>query len=100
MFDMSDVNFKTILNILSTIVPQCEVIAYGSRVKGTSHPGSDLNLLLKAKKQVNPMQLYSLKSAFEDSNLPFTVDILDWHSIPDQFKENIQPCFVIMQTGR
>jgi hypothetical protein len=40
-----------------------------------------------------------LKSAFEESNLPFSVDVLDWNAILDNFKENIKKNYDVIQRG-
>jgi predicted nucleotidyltransferase len=32
--------------ILATLLPEAEIIAYGSRVTGTAHEGSDLDLVV------------------------------------------------------
>jgi uncharacterized protein len=61
-----------------------------SRVNGVSHPGSDLDLVVIGKEKL-PWQLMArLKGAFEESDLPFTVDLLDWHAIPENFRKSIQ----------
>lgn len=69
--------------ILTEYLPDKEVIAYGSRVNGTSHDGSDLDLAVR-----NPLNLFqsvanlgNVREAFSESNLPILVDIIDWAHI-------------------
>ena len=42
--------------------------------------------------------LSSLKSEFENSAIPFIVDLLDWHRISPEFHRNIEKKFEIIQT--
>lgn len=80
-----------ISRILATHLPDAEVIAYGSRVTGTAHGGSDLDLV--ARNRHNPLlsvgNLGAVREAFSESNLPILVDIQDWSRIPDSFREEI-----------
>lgn len=39
----------------------------------------------------------SLKDAFSESDLPFTVDVLDWHTIPDSFRDVILRQYEVVQ---
>jgi len=80
-----------IQQILAIHLPETEVFAYGSRVSGTAHEGSDLDLV--ARNRLNPMlpagNLGEVRDAFTESNLPILVDIQDWARIPDSFRGEI-----------
>jgi predicted nucleotidyltransferase len=82
---------EIIRRILATHLPDAEVIAYGSRVTGKAHEGSDLDLV--ARNWHNPLlsagNLGAVREAFSESNLPILIDILDWSRIPDSFREEI-----------
>ncbi len=87
---------KMLLGILEAYVPDMQVLAYGSRVNGRSHPGSDLDLVV-----MNPLDpklfqknLGALREALSESNLPIHVDVLDWARIPDDFQEEIKKNYV------
>lgn len=77
--------------ILEHHLPDAEVLAFGSRVNGTSHDGSDLDLV--ARNCADPTKplpaLLDAKEAFSESNLPILVDILDWARIPEHFRQQI-----------
>jgi predicted nucleotidyltransferase len=81
-----------IRKILATHLPEAEVIAYGSRVTGTAHEGSDLDLV--TRNLSNPLlpvrNLGEIRDRFSESNLPILVDILDWAQIPDSFRNEIE----------
>ena len=82
-------------------VPDVEVLAYGSRVTGTAHEGSDLDLV--ARYPQNPhlsvRNLGRVRDAFTESALPILVDILDWSQIPDSFRDEISRTGVVIFPG-
>jgi len=74
-------------SILHQHLPNTQVWAYGSRVTGTASPASDLDLV--AHLENTGLSLTPAKTAFRDSNLPFSVDLLDWTTLPEHFKQGI-----------
>jgi len=99
MLDLTDKHFLAIVAILHKIVPDYEVWAYGSRTNGNGHAGSDLDLVIVGKGKITWQLMAKLKSAFEESNLPFSVDVLDWNGIPDNFKKSIRKKYEVIQKG-
>lgn len=97
--DVKEQHLRTLLRILRETVPRCEVWAFGSRVSGRSRAGSDLDIVLRGPDLIPLPQLGALREAFEESSLPFFVDILDWHAIPDSFRENIKKERILLQKG-
>ncbi len=87
---------KTILGLLKMYLPNVTVWAYGSRVKWTARPQSDLDMVafasLDQKRQVS-----DLVEAFEESTLPFRVDLFVWDEVPEQFRGNIESEHVTLQ---
>lgn len=87
-----------ILKILAAHLPAVEVVAYGSRVTGSAHEGSDLDLAVR--NIYNPLialrNLAEVRDAFSESNIPILVDILDWAQIPDSFREEIEQSGVVI----
>jgi predicted nucleotidyltransferase len=85
-------HLRLLLDILNHNTPGAEVWAYGSRVNGTAHEGSDLDLVLRDPSGLNrrQKQLWRLREALRESNLPMLVDVLDWARIPDDFRREIQ----------
>ena len=71
--------------LLREHLPDVEFWAYGSRVNGRSHDGSDLALALMTDEPLNIAQVAELKAAFTKSDLPFRVDVVDWASISESF---------------
>ena len=88
-------------HILATYLPEAEVLAYGSRVTGTAHEGSDLDLVVRNphKPMIPAYNLGEVRDAFSESNIPILVDILDWARIPDSFREEIERVGVVVFAG-
>ncbi len=100
MIDQIDLNpnhLATVKAILAEHVPECEVRAFGSRVTWTAKDYSDLDLAVVGEGPVDWRTLGRLKEAFEESDLPMRVDVLDWHAISDSFRDVIERGYVIVQ---
>jgi len=75
--------------ILAVHAPGVEARAFGSRVNGTPKDYSDLDLVLVGAAKLDAIVMESLREAFEESDIPFRVDIVDWHSISEEFRKII-----------
>ena len=85
--------------ILAEHVPECEVRAFGSRTTWTAGDYSDFDLAVVGEGPVDWRTLGRLKEAFEESNLPMRVDVLDWHAISESFREVIERDYEFIQRG-
>ena len=94
MIDLNPNHLATVERILTEHVPECEVRAFGSRATWTSKDYSDLDLAVIGKGPLDRRTLGRLKEAFEDSDLPIRVDVLDWHSISESFRKVIERDYV------
>ncbi len=77
-------------NILNCFVPEAEIIVFGSRIHGTAKPWSDLNLAIKVESLLDWKLLAEIKETFQESELPFRVDVLDWNDITESFRKAIE----------
>lgn len=82
--------------LLQEYLPETTVWAYGSRVKGTARPHSDLDLVAFASAQ-QQAAIAELKDAFDESDLPFRVDLFAWHEIPKSFHRTIAAAHSVLQ---
>ncbi len=95
MIDLSPIHRKIVDEILLRQLPaDACVYAFGSRVCGTAKPHSDLDLVIKGTSRIEKRILRELAAAFDDSDLPFRVDIIDWASITENFRAIIAPQIV------
>lgn len=98
MLDLNPDYLAIVRKILAEHVPDKTVWVYGSRVKGTAHAGSDLDLVvLDGKEKVTPEKLSALRAAFSESSSPILVDVMDWSSIPEAFKSEIEKRHEVLQ---
>lgn len=79
---------QIVLELIERHLPGTDVWAYGSRVQWTSRPESDLDLVVFSGADQSD-QVSDLREAFEESDLPFRVDVLVWDELPESFQEAI-----------
>ena len=94
LIDLDREQLDLLHTILKRHIPGKTVWAYGSRVEWKAGETSDLDLAVFS---CDPMEIYDLKEALEESDLLISVDVMDWESIPDDFKENIRRKYVMLQ---
>ncbi|MEK6777094.1 MAG: nucleotidyltransferase domain-containing protein, partial [bacterium] len=99
MIDIGPGHLKTVKRILAEHVPDCEVRAFGSRVTWTAKDYSDLDLAVVGREKLDAARLRRMKEAFEESDLPFRVDLLDWHRISESFRKVIEGQYEVVQKG-
>jgi predicted nucleotidyltransferase len=99
--DLKSGHLRLLVAILQKHAPGAEVWAYGSRVNGDGHEGSDLDLVVRNPDVLNQpqKQLYALRDALSKSNLPMLVDVVDWARIPEDFRREIQRQHVVVRTA-
>ncbi|MCY3708400.1 MAG: nucleotidyltransferase domain-containing protein [Caldilineaceae bacterium] len=97
MIDLSPNHLKTVRQILAEHVPACEVRAFGSRVTQSAKAYSDLDLAVVGDAALDRNTLARLKEAFEESDLPIQVDVLDWQEISQSFREIIARDYAVLQ---
>lgn len=74
---------------------QINVYVFGSRVKNTAKPLSDLDLCLKDSYEKSTIRM--LQEAFEESDLPFKVDIVVWSEISESFQKHIEKDLILLE---
>ena len=85
-------------DILHAHLPNVEVWAYGSRVSGNSHGGSDLDLVLRSpeQEQIPIRKLVDLEEALRETTIPFIVEARDWARLPESFHREIIRDYVVL----
>ena len=87
--------------LLRKHLPGVEVWAYGSRVNGRGHDGSELDLVARAPdlKKLPAGQLLDFEDAIRESTIPFLVEAHDWACLPGQSHREIERGYVVMSDG-
>ena len=86
---------RTVLALLNRHLPDTAAWACGSRVKGGSRPASDLDLVVFAGPKQSA-RVAELRDAFEESNLPFRVDLFVWDETPESFRKRIESKYEVL----
>lgn len=88
------------LNIVKSILQKYPYTfyAFGSRVKGTHRHLSDLDICFMENIPGNIIA--HIREDFEESNIPFTVDLVNWNTCDETFKSIIKPDLTIITTNK
>jgi len=95
--DITLPDLEIVQQILRENIPEYTVWAFGSRVSGTARKFSDLDIVLISDKPLETLRMALLRDAFSDSDLPFTVDIIEWSSTDDEFQRIIKKDYFVLQ---
>lgn len=85
MLKLSEKEWQIIKSILQKY--PFKFYAYGSRVKNKAKKYSDLDLCYK--EPIPDAIITKIHEEFEESNLPFKVELLNWHRCSPEFQESI-----------
>lgn len=99
MVDLPSRHIQTLLRLLAEHAPQAEVWAFGSRINGTGHEGSDLDIVLRnpADLTKSTKNFFELKEAIQESSLPILIEMHDWAHLPASFHTEISRRYVVLQ---
>lgn len=88
---LRDKDRDRLITIFDSLNGSFQVWAYGSRVSGSAHEGSDLDLVIRTS-DLNKLPLRDylrLVEEIRESNIPIVVELHDWARLPDVFHKNI-----------
>jgi len=97
MIDVSERHLETIKGILAEYAGGCEVRAFGSRINGTATKHSDLDLAIVGNGKLERRTKMLLREAFEESDLPFRVDVIDYNAVSESFRAIIDNDYQVVQ---
>ena len=89
---------RIVLHLVRAHLPDVAVWAYGSRVNGNARPHSDLDIVAFTAPGQNE-RVADLRHAFEESDLPFAIDLFAWDDLPESFHRHIERGYVVLQHG-
>lgn len=82
-------------------LPEAEVWICGSRVRGTAHETSDLDLVVRNPADLearNTAPLHRIRAVLREGNLPLLVDLRDWSSLNEAARRNSEECHAVLRT--
>jgi uncharacterized protein len=81
---------RLVLNVIRANLPQTtKAWVFGSRATGRARRYSDVDLAIDAGRRLTLDEIAGLTEAFSDSDLPYKVDLVDWHDIEDRWRQII-----------
>lgn len=89
--DISPEQLAIVQGILRDHLPKGTLAwAFGSRVTWTAKPFSDLDIALEGAEPLAPDVLIDLEEAFEASDLPWKVDVIDLNAVSPEFRAIVE----------
>jgi uncharacterized protein len=90
LIDLPADHKRLVLNVLrANLPPSTKAWVFGSRATGRARRYSDLDLTIDAGRRLTLDETARLTEAFSDSDLPYRVDLLDWHDIDERWRQTI-----------
>ena len=90
MLDLTPAQRTLVCRIVDAHLERRRVRVFGSRAHGTAKPFSDLDLLVLGP-ALDASLRGTLEEAFDESDLPFRVDIAEAAALSPEFRARITP---------
>ena len=87
---LSPEHLSMVREVLAHWLPDAQVLAFGSRVNGAARKFSDLDLAIVSSTPLDWRLLGKVRDAFEDTDLPICVDLVDWSQADAGFKAMVE----------
>lgn len=66
-----------------------KIILFGSRARGTNKIGSDVDIAIDKGKSIALHEMARARITLENLIIPFTIDLVDMQTIPQELKQTI-----------
>lgn len=90
LIELSRRDLETLRAILDRHVHDRELRVIGSRATGRSKPFSDLDLVVMGEAPLPLRVRGELASDLDESDLPFSVDLIEWATVSDAFRRVVE----------
>ena len=98
--DIRPDHLTTVLDVLRAHLPDgAQAWVFGSRATWTTKDSSDLDLAVQANGKIAPRVMGELEDAFRESDLPYTVDVIDLAAVDGHFKQVVESQKVSLPLG-
>lgn len=89
--DIRICDLAIVQEILRKYLPlEAKVWVFGSRATWTTKNSSDLDLAIDAGRPLTRAENSNLADAFDESDLPYKVDVVDMQTVSESFKNIIE----------
>ncbi len=91
LIDIRPCDLAITQEILRKYLPaEAKVWVFGSRATWTTKRGSDLDLAIDAGRPLTRAESNNLADAFDESDLPYKVDVVDMQTVSESFRPYIE----------
>jgi len=97
MTSYTDKYREIIVPIILKHLPNAKIILYGSRARKQERIGSDIDVAIDIGKQIESHTMALIRGDVEESSLPISFDIVDFHAVSEDMIEAIKKDGVIWQ---
>jgi len=97
VLDLAPNDLRIVQQILDDLVPGRPVFVFGSRVTGRARRRSDLDLAIGGESPLGRSVMADLREAFDESDLPIEVDVVDLTEATGIFRARIEDEWVPLQ---
>lgn len=95
--DIRDCDLAIVKKILNDCLPKnSKIWVFGSRAKFTTKRASDLDLAIDVGKPLTIKESCMLSDAFDESDLPYKVDVVDMQTVSEGFRSYIERDRVVL----
>lgn len=81
---------QLLIDVIHSQIPGCQIWLFGSRARKTNKSGADVDLAIDAGRALAMREIFRIKDAISESNIPVFVDIVDIRNIDDDFLTRIK----------
>ena len=92
--------WQLLTTIIDAHIPNAEVWAFGSRMNGRHHRGSDLDVVIISPPILSLAQMAHLREALSESDLPWAFYIVEWGRCSAAFRAIIQAQYQIIRPNQ
>ena len=92
--DKIEKKIDMIIKLINKELKPQKIILFGSRAKGNEYMGSDIDLCIEGAKKKNKRELRKLKEKVDEISGLYSVDIVIYEEIDENFRD------IIIKTGK
>lgn len=81
---------ELLVKIIATYFPDCRIWLFGSRARKTNKSGADIDIAIDAGRILTMSEMFTIKEAIEESDIPVFVDLVDINDVSDDFLNQIK----------
>lgn len=80
---------ETMIQLLSVLFPDATLYLFGSRARGDHTDRSDIDIAIDVGRKMELKEIARARGVLDGLNLPWMIDVVDMHSIPETMKSFI-----------